>query len=170
MKTFVGTKPVLQTIIDPAMKPPEHRVDVRRKRVAQKIVFRHVPACREVCRIPRQGHRRAVGGVTWHRRPAHVQPVMQAQLYLRAELTQGQRRQVARVPITRLPDLEVAVIRLGLFDVTQPLGIGVIALCQPGRRQGAAIMVVEITGKPGTVAFKLGLRHRERRPRRQVLH
>ena len=31
-------------------------------------------------------------------------------------------------------------------------------------------MVVEIAGKPGTVAFKLGLRHRERRPRRQVLH
>jgi len=46
---------LLDAIIDPAMEMPERRVDVGRKRIAEKVVFGVVPAGREVRRGARGG-------------------------------------------------------------------------------------------------------------------
>ena len=61
-------------------------------------------------------HRRAVGRIASHRSPAHMQPVVHAQLHLRAELTERQFRQVFRVLVLRLPDQEIGVIALVAFS------------------------------------------------------
>ncbi|MNH17623.1 hypothetical protein D3C79_773060 [compost metagenome] len=89
---------------------------------------------------------------------------MQAQLHFRTELAQGQRAQVFRVTVTRLPDLEVAMVGIRALDVAHPLGVFLVAARQPGGRQGIAVMVVEIAGETRTVALKLRLWLRKPRP------
>src|SRR5690606_26101828 len=119
---------------DPAMEIPEHRVHMRRERVAEKVVLRRVPTTGEVRRVAGKRYRGAVGRVPWHRGPAHVQPIVQPQLDLRAKLPQGELRQITRIAVPRLPDLEIAVVGLGRLDVADPLGVVAITTGQPGGR------------------------------------
>ncbi|MNE09038.1 hypothetical protein D3C80_1017040 [compost metagenome] len=82
----MGAEPIFDTVIDPTMEVPEHRVYMGRERVAEKVVFRFEPACGKVLRLARERHRQAAGRVARHRGPAHVQPIVKAQLHLRTEL------------------------------------------------------------------------------------
>ncbi|MNS39324.1 hypothetical protein D3C72_716020 [compost metagenome] len=133
MKTLVGAEPVFDAIIDPAVETPEHRVHVRGKRVAEKVVFRRIPARGKICLIARHRHRNVVGRIPRHRRPAHVQPVVQTQFDFRTELAEAEFRQVARVAVLRFPHLEITVIGLGRFNIADPLGVLVVTFSQPRR-------------------------------------
>ena len=166
IEALMGTEPVFNTVVDPAMKVPEHRVHVGRKRVAQEVVFRSEPASRKVGRVSRQGSGCAIGRVAGHRSPAHVQPIMQAQFYFGTKLAQSQARQVGRVAVLRLPYLEVAVVGLGTFDIADPLGKGVIATGDPGRGHCKPIVVIEIADESLAVTHQFGLRQGKARPGR----
>ncbi len=99
-----------------------------------------------------------------------MQPVVHAQLHLRAELTERQFRQVFRVLVLRLPDQEIGVIALGAFQPTQPLGVFVVVHRDPGRRDGTAVRVVEVAQEADPVVGQRYARQRQAPPGRQVLH
>ncbi|KPX72220.1 Unknown protein sequence [Pseudomonas syringae pv. maculicola] len=170
MKALMGAEPVVDAVVDPAVEHPEHRVHVRRERVGEKVVFRLEPALGEVIRAACHRHRLAIGRVARHRGPAHVQPVVQLQLDLRAELPQRQLRQKTRIAVLRFPHLKMRVVRLVAFDVADQLRVLLITLRQPVGRQGAAVVIVEVAGKAQPVTLQLRLRQRKARPRRQVLN
>lgn len=98
-----------------------------------------------------------------------MQPVVQAQFHFRAELAQGQFRQVTRIPVARLPDQEIAVVGLRGLDVAHPLGVLLVTGGQPGRRQGRTVEVVEIPGEAQAITVKLRLRQGKALPGRQRL-
>ncbi|MND75343.1 hypothetical protein D3C80_669560 [compost metagenome] len=167
---LMGAVPVLDAVIDPAVKAPEHRIHMGRERVAEKVVFCSVPAPGKIGRITGKRHRRAVDRIARHRGPAHVQPIVQVHFQLRAERPEGQSRQVQRVLVLRLPDLEVAAERLAGLDRRHPLPVGIVARRPPAWRYAVAVVIVVVARKALAVELDARLRQGEMCPRRQVLH
>ncbi|MNT28665.1 hypothetical protein D3C72_1643690 [compost metagenome] len=165
----MGAVPIFDTVVDPAMKAPENWVHMGGKRVAKKVVFGTEPTRGEIGRIAGKGHRCTIDRIPGYRGPAHVQPVVQVHLQLRAERTQGQFRQVQRILILRLPNLKITAERFARLDRRHPHTIGVVARGLPGRWHAVAIVVVEVAGKALAVLLDVWLGQWEVGPGRQVL-